>query len=74
LETVQELTKEYGAHPTQISQWKQRLREGAPGLFGRGQVRDASEREAEIAALYPPVSYMVRPAFAGEEVEAGMKG
>lgn len=55
LKTVQELTKEHGVHPTQISQWKQRLREGAPGLFGRGQGTDASEREAEIAALYEKV-------------------
>lgn len=55
LKTVQELTKEYGVHPTQISQWKQRLREGAPGLFGRGQVPDTGEREAETAALYEKV-------------------
>ena len=55
LKTVQELTKEYGIHPTQIGQWKQRLREGSPGLFGRGRVVDAGEREAEIAALYEKV-------------------
>lgn len=55
LKTMQELTKEYGVHATQISQWKQRLREGAPGLFGRGQVTDAGEQEAEVAALYEKV-------------------
>jgi hypothetical protein len=60
LKTVQELTKEYGVHPTPISQWKQRLREGAPGLFGRGQVRDAGEREAEIAALYEKIGRLNR--------------
>jgi hypothetical protein len=29
--------------------------EGAPGLFGRGPVPDAGEREAETAALYEKV-------------------
>lgn len=55
LRTMQQLAKDYGVHPTQISQWKQQLREGAPGLFGRGQVVAASEREAEVAGLYEKI-------------------
>lgn len=55
LKTVQQLAKEYGVHPTQISQWKQRLRAEAPGLFGRGQATAASEQEAEVAALYEKI-------------------
>ena len=55
LKTVQELAKEYGVHPTQISQWKQRLRSGAPGLFGRGQAKAGGEQEAEIAVLYEKI-------------------
>ena len=55
LKTVQELAKEYGVHPTQISQWKQRLKAEAPGLYGRGQGTGASEQEAEIAALYEKI-------------------
>lgn len=55
LKTVQELAKDYGVHPTQISQWKQRLREEAPGLFSRGQVTAAGEQEAEVAALYEQI-------------------
>lgn len=55
LKTVQELSKEYGVHPTQISQWKQRLRTEAAGLFGRGQGVSANEQEAEVAALYEKI-------------------
>ncbi len=55
LKTVQELARANGVHPTQVSQWKQRLREGAPGLFGRGQAKVAGEQEAEVAALYERV-------------------
>ena len=55
LKTVQQLAKEYGVHPTQISQWKQRLKSEAAGLFGRGQARAASAQEAEVAALYEKI-------------------
>jgi transposase-like protein len=51
LRTVPELAKDYGVHPTPISPWKQRLREGAPGLFGRGPGTAAGEQEAEVMAL-----------------------
>ena len=60
LKTVQELAKEYGVHPGQISQWKQRLREGAPELFGRGQAKTGSEPEAEIASLYEKIGRLNR--------------
>ncbi len=55
LKTVQQLAKEYGVHPTQISQWKQRLKVEAPGLFGHGQASAASEQQAEVAALYEKI-------------------
>ena len=55
LRTVQQLAKEHGVHPTQISQWKQKLKAEASGLFGRGQTSSASEQEAEIAALYEKI-------------------
>ncbi len=55
LKTVQELAKEYGVHPTPISQWKPQLRAEAPGLFGRGPSTAANEQEAEVAALYEKI-------------------
>ncbi len=55
LKTDQQLAKEYGVHPTQISQWKQRLKSEAPGVFGRGQAMEASAQEAEVAALHEKI-------------------
>ncbi len=55
LKTVQQLAREHGVHPTQISQWKHKLRAEAPGLFGRGQSSSASEQEVEMAALYEKI-------------------
>jgi transposase-like protein len=49
-ETVSELAKRFGVHPTQIHQWKRRLVQEATELFERGGGRDRSEgvQEAEL--------------------------
>lgn len=48
--TVNELAKEYGVHPTQISQWKSALLEKAAEIFdkGGGKNEAASEKEREF--------------------------
>lgn len=34
-ETVAEIAKRFGVHPTQVNQWKRKLLDGAAGLFER---------------------------------------
>ena len=55
LKTIPELAQAYGVHPTQITQWKQRLREGAAELFGRDRGKAVQAQEAEAAVLYEKI-------------------
>lgn len=48
--TINEIAKDYGVHPVQVSQWKKELVEGAELLFGRRK-RKGSDTEVEKAAL-----------------------
>ena len=47
--TLNELAKEFGVSPVQISQWKRKLLEGAPHVFGR------QERQVDAEALAAPL-------------------
>jgi transposase len=53
--TTAELAGQFQVHPTQVSQWKRELFEGAEGVFGRDRRRDADEQEALIADLYEQI-------------------
>ena len=55
LKTVNELAGQYQVHPTQISQWKRQVQEGAKDLFGRGHGKGHQEAEAVQAKLYEEV-------------------
>src|SRR5262245_21991278 len=48
--TINEIAKEYGVHPVQVSQWKKELIDGAELLFGKHK-RKGSDGEVEKAAL-----------------------
>ncbi len=48
--TINEIAKEYGVHPVQVSQWKKELVDGAEVLFGKRKKKDGTT-EAEKAAL-----------------------
>lgn len=48
--TINEIAKEYGVHPVQVSQWKKELIDGADVLFGKRKKKDGIT-EAEKAAL-----------------------
>ena len=48
--TVNEIGKEYGVHPVQVSQWKKALIDGAETLFN-GRKRKKTEKEADKADL-----------------------
>jgi transposase len=44
-ETIQELGKKYGLHPTQISNWKSQFLSGASSVFEKGNDKNDDERE-----------------------------
>ncbi|MBN2015952.1 helix-turn-helix domain-containing protein [Candidatus Dojkabacteria bacterium] len=44
-ETLAELSKKYGIHPTQITRWKKEFLERAPQLFEKTQPSENNEKE-----------------------------
>lgn len=54
VKTLPELAKEFGLHPTQISQWKQHLHQEASTLFGKSDELAASA-EREKRRLYEQI-------------------
>jgi len=55
--TVNEIAAQFEVHPTQVSQWKRQLLDGAPGLFadGRSAGGKASGKEGDNAQLYEQI-------------------
>ena len=49
IKTLNELSAEYGIHPTQISQWKTRLLETIPDVFS---TKKSSQEGKQIEDLY----------------------
>ena len=54
-QTTSALAAKFQVHPTQVSQWKRELMEGAEGVFGRDGKREAREQEALVADLYEQI-------------------
>src|SRR5437879_6496740 len=48
LKTVSQLAREYGVHPTQVTQWRATIRDHMPELFEPGQ--PGTEDQAELIA------------------------
>ncbi len=55
MKTTNELSSQYGVHPTQISQWKRRLQEGSREIFTGARSKDVQAHEAEQAKLYEEI-------------------
>ena len=43
IKTIQEIAKEYEIHPVQVSDWKKKMQEGAPEVFGPGEAKQSAE-------------------------------
>jgi putative transposase len=67
-ETVGQLAKRHGVHPTQIHEWKRRLIEEAASVFDRGSVAkktedfDSAELYAEIGRLKMELDWVKKKA------------
>ena len=53
--TINELTSEFGVHPTQISNWKRQLLESSKNVFVGKQPRGAQNTESERDQLYAQI-------------------
>lgn len=47
IKTLNELSTQYGVHPSQISQWKNRLLETIPKIFGTKNTLKSSTKQLE---------------------------
>lgn len=54
--TVNEIASEFGVHPSQIQEWKKRLLQGVPALFGTARERQQrSANEPDAAELFEQI-------------------
>ena len=56
--TLNELGREYGPHPVQISQWKKQALEGLPEVFGDRRGKSEAQEEALKARLYQQIGQL----------------
>ena len=53
--TIQEIGSHYGIHPSQVTQWKKQLLDGAAEVFSNGKVHATEADEQMKAELYQQV-------------------
>jgi transposase-like protein len=53
--TIQEIASHYEVHPTQVTQWKKQLMEGAAEVFSNGKEHAAEADEQLKAELYQQI-------------------
>lgn len=56
--TLNEITKKYGVHATQINNWKKRLKEGIIEIFSQGRQKRDLETNELIEALYKKIGQL----------------
>lgn len=55
--TLSELAAQYEVHPTQITQWKQQLRQNAADVFQHGK-QGQSKEEGKVAELHAKIGQL----------------
>ncbi len=58
LKTINEISSEYGVHPTQITQWKKQVLDELPQVFTHSVSERAKSEEALIASLYQEIGQL----------------
>jgi len=53
--TINEIASERGVHPNQVREWKKKLAEEGPTVFGRQAARQQRERENRESELYEQI-------------------
>ena len=53
--TTSELGAKFEVHPTQVTQWKRQLLEGAAEIFSRERAVGSQEQEALVTELYEQI-------------------
>ena len=56
--TINEISGEFGGHPTQIQQWKKQLLEELPNIFSKKRASEAKEAEELKAQLYQQIGQL----------------
>ena len=55
LKTVQQIAKEFGIHPGQVSDWKKQLSEQAGSVFDSGKTREVEDFDKEREGLHSKI-------------------
>ena len=59
VKTIQEIGGDFEIHPVQVSEWKKKMLEGAPGVFGPGQAKKSQEEfEKERDKLHSKIGQL----------------
>ena len=58
LKTINEMSSEYGVHPTQITQWKKHVLDELPQILTHPGSERAKSEEALIASLYQQIGHL----------------
>lgn len=56
--TMAELSSEYGVHPNQIRQWRQKLVDELPGVFSDRRQKNNKEAEEVTSELYRQIGQL----------------
>jgi len=53
--TMAELASEFGVHATQITKWRNEVKEGLAGIFGKSDRKEVREYKEKIEELYKTI-------------------